>query len=122
MTEFGGCPQCDRRMRIEVMQCWHCGTRVTGRMSLPPLARLPRQHAEFVEQFLLANGSLSALQKVLDCSYPKVRRLLNETMAHLRAEVEAEIEEREQILQALEDNRIEGQEAVRLLRGLAGGA
>jgi hypothetical protein len=109
-------------MRIESLHCWRCGTSVTGRLPIPVLALLPAEHAEFVEKFLLANGSLTKVQEVLGCSYPKVRRLLNESMAALREELRAEIREKEEILEALEGDRLEGAEAMQLLRSLAGGS
>ena len=58
---------------------------------------------------------------MLECSHPKVRRLLNESMAALREQLKAKIREREEILEALEDERLEGGEAMQLLRSLAGG-
>ena len=121
MTQsFGTCPQCTSRMRIETLHCWRCGTTVTGRIAIPILATLPDELARFVERFLAANGSLSQVQKEMECSYPKVRRLMNEAMAALRAEVDAALREKEEILEALEDERLDGKEAVQLLRNLTG--
>ena len=119
-SDFGSCPQCASRMRIETLRCWRCGTSVQGRIATPLLATLPEELTRFVERFLGANGSLTQVQKDMGCSYPKVRRLMNETMAALRAEMEAAVREKEEILEALEDERIEGAEAVKLLRSLTG--
>ncbi len=118
---FAACPQCARTMRIESLSCWRCGTSVTGRLSLPLLARLPGEYQQFIERFLLANGSLSQVQKDMGCSYPKVRRLLNETMVRMKAELEAAVREKEEILGALESDEMTGSEAARLLRGLTAG-
>lgn len=118
---FGICPQCANRMLIEVLGCWHCGTTVNGRIAIPIVARLPREQSEFVEKFLLANGSLSKVQDIMGCSYPKVRRLLNNTMASIKEEINADLREKETILQALESDQLDGQEAIRLIRGLTGG-
>jgi hypothetical protein len=120
-TSFGACPQCAGRMRIERLHCWRCGTSVTGRIPIPILALLPPEQAHFVETFVQSNGSLTKVQEVLGCSYPKVRRLLNESMASLKAELEADVREKEEILAALEGDRLEGTEAMQLLRSLAGG-
>ena len=109
-------------MRIESLHCWRCGTTVSGRLAIPILATLPDEQARFVERFLTANGSLSQVQKDMQCSYPKVRRLMNETMSTLRAELQAAMREKEEILQALEQERLDGKEAVQLLRSLVGGA
>ena len=109
-------------MRIESLHCWRCGTSISGRIPIPVLALLPPDLADFVEKFVLSNGSLAKVQQVLGCSYPKVRRLLNESMAALREELRAEIREKEEILEALESERLEGPEAMQLLRSLAGGS
>lgn len=119
-TSFGACPTCINRMRIESMHCWRCGTTVTGQLSIPMVARLPEEQARFVDVFLLGNGSLSQVQKDLECSYPKVRRLLDDTIATLRAELEAARQEKEEILNALEKGDLDGKQAVQLVRSLVG--
>ena len=117
---FGDCPTCAHRMRIESMRCWRCGTTVNGQLAIPLVARLPREQAEFVDVFLLGNGSLSKVQTELSCSYPKARRLLDDTIATLRAELESARLEKEEILSALERGDLNGKEAVQLVRSLVG--
>ena len=117
---FGDCPQCDQTMRIESLGCWRCGTCVTGQIGIPLLARLPREQADFVVRFLTANGSLSGVQTEMGCSYPKVRRLLNLTMDTLRAELERSLREKEEILEAIDEQTLDGAQAAQLLRGLVG--
>tara|TARA_R110002096_G_scaffold8823_14_gene35932 strand:- start:5659 stop:6069 length:411 start_codon:yes stop_codon:yes gene_type:complete len=117
---FGECPSCTHRMRIETMRCWRCGTTVTGQLSIPLVARLPEEQARFVDVFLLGNGSLSQVQKDLACSYPKARRLLDDTIATLRSEIAAAQLEKEAILDALEKGDLDGKEAVQLVRSLVG--
>lgn len=102
------------------MRCWRCGTTVTGQLSIPLVARLPEEQARFVDVFLLGNGSLSQVQKDLACSYPKARRLLDDTIATLRAEIESARREKEEILDALEKGDLDGKEAVQLVRSLVG--
>jgi hypothetical protein len=121
MLKFGKCPQCTCQMRIETLGCWRCGTKVNGTLSIPLLARLPAEHADFVEKFLASNGSLSLVQKELECSYPKVRRLMNESMSILKEEIESSIREKEQILEAMEQKKLSGQDAMRLLNSLIHG-
>src|SRR5436190_24375787 len=111
---FGDCPYCSNRQVIEVLRCWRCDTTVTGRFAIPALARLPEAQARFVERFLLANGSLSKVQEEMGCSYPKARRLLDESMSALQAEIRGEMREKQAILDALEAQRLDGREAVRL--------
>jgi len=120
-NDFGSCPQCSKRMFIESLLCWRCGTSVQGRISIPLLARLPKEQIEFAEKYLLANGSLSDVQKKLDCSYPKVRRLLDETMDSIKQEIRADLREKEDLLRALEKDELESKEALMLIRGLVSG-
>ena len=107
-------------MRIEKLVCWRCGTEVQGQLTISVLARLPEDLARFVETFLASNGSLSEVQSRIGCSYPKARRLMNETMATLRTEFDAAVREKEEILQALECEALGPREAARLLNSLAG--
>ncbi len=119
-ASFGDCPTCTHRMRIESMRCWRCGTTIKGQIAIPIVARLPEDQATFVDVFLLGNGSLSQVQKDLGCSYPKARRLLDDTISTLRAELEAAKREKEEILDALERGDLDGKEAVQLVRSLIG--
>ena len=118
---FGECPSCSSRMRIETLSCWQCGTKVSGQISIPLVARLPEEQTAFVEAFLLGNGSLSQVQKDLGFSYPKARRLPDDTIKALRAEFDAARAEKEQILESLESGDLDGQRAVQLVRSLIGG-
>jgi len=70
---------------------------------------------------LLGNGSLSQVQKDLGFSYPKARRLLDDTIKALRAEFDAARAEKEQILESLESGDLDGQRAVQRVRGIIGG-
>lgn len=117
---LGCCPTCAHSMRIETLRCWRCGTTVNGQMAIPLVARLPEEQARFVEAFLLGNGSLSQVQKDLSCSYPKVRRLLDDTILSLRAGFEAAKREKEEILTALERGDLDGKQALQLVRSLVG--
>src|SRR5262249_15935092 len=117
-AEFGCCPQCASRMVIERMACWRCDTGVTGRLGVPLLARLASEEAEFVREFLLCNGSLSATQERLGCSYPKVRRLLAQTMETLRREMREDLRLKDDVVRAIEDGTLKGSDAVRLIRGM----
>lgn len=107
-------------MRIESLSCWRCGTTVSGQISIPLVARLPDEQSQFVDTFLLGNGSLSNVQKELGYSYPKARRLLDDTIKTLRSEIEAARREKEEILDALEQGDIDGKRAVQLVRNLVG--
>ena len=117
-TKFGDCPQCQGAMRVETLSCWRCGTTVTGQLAIPLLARLPREQSDFVIRFLTANGSLTGVQETMHCSYPKVRRLLNQTMEVLREELDRVVQEKEEILASLEESRLDGPLAAQLLRNL----
>ena len=117
---FGDCPTCAHAMRIETLRCWRCGTMVSGQIAIPLVARLPEEQARFVEAFLLGNGSLTQVQSDLSCSYPKVRRLLDQTIESLRAGFEAARREKEEILTALERGDLDGKQALQLVRSLVG--
>lgn len=121
MTQsLGHCPHCARPMVIARLHCSACETEVSGKLPVPIVARLPEELAEFVLEFLLAGGSLTATQERLDCSYPKVRRLLDQTMETLRAELDADVRAKDDVLRALENGALKPAEAIRRIRSLAG--
>lgn len=85
------CPSCGHRLAVKRLTCTACGTEVEGRYDLPPLAGLPRDDQEFIQQFVKASGSLKEMAGLLRVSYPTVRNRLDEIIARLtQAEAQQE--------------------------------
>lgn len=110
------CACCQAPLIVERMQCTGCGSVVEGKLPIPALAKLSREQQQFVEAFLLSNGSLKQVAKEMGCSYPKVRNILDDVMETMREIRKKGRSQREEILSQLEDGKIKGREAADRLR------
>jgi hypothetical protein len=78
------CPSCDTRLRIAKMHCAECGTEVSGDYDIPRLMRLTPREIAFVEAFVASSGSLKAMARRMEVSYPTVRNLLDDIIDKLK--------------------------------------
>ncbi len=60
------------------MHCNQCETEVNGAFKLPFLSRLTEEEQEFIKNFVKYSGSLKAMAKQMNLSYPTVRNYLND--------------------------------------------
>lgn len=79
------CPSCDSRLRVHVMHCVKCGTKIEGDFKLPALMRLSDEDQQFVLEFVKSSGSLKEMAQKLGLSYPTVRNRLDDVIAHLES-------------------------------------
>lgn len=77
------CPVCEAPLRVTELSCSACDTRLQGHFPPPPLARLPREHQQFVETFVRCRGILRDVERTLGISYPTVRAKLDAAVAAL---------------------------------------
>lgn len=78
------CPSCQSRLAVRELSCPQCDTQVQGQYALPLLLQLKADEQDFVMKFLKASGSLKEMAKQLGYSYPKVRNMLDDLIAHLQ--------------------------------------
>ncbi len=83
------CPVCDGRLMNTELTCVRCATRLQGAFPAPPLARLPVEHQDFIETFVLCRGVIRDVEKALGISYPTVRARLDAAVAALHESVAA---------------------------------
>lgn len=135
------CPFCRAAITtVKQYTCNSCGTTFDGQFTLPtanhPLTRLSEAQLDFVLAFVRCEGKLNRLEAELDLSYPTVRHRLNEVIAALGGEAQAELESpaeppadpalpppsggaprtRKQILDDLAAGKLSPEEAMKLLR------
>ena len=79
------CPVCDAPLRITELTCVACDTKLHGVFPPSPLARLSRDHQEFMETFLLCRGVIREVERALGISYPTVRARLDAAVTALEA-------------------------------------
>ncbi len=78
------CPSCGGRLGVKRLRCEKCETEVEGQYSLPPLASLPTDDQEFIQEFVKASGSLKEMAAILKVSYPTVRNRLDDIIEKLK--------------------------------------
>jgi hypothetical protein len=110
------------------MQCPHCETIIEGQFSLAnnPFSPLTPEQLQFVVTFVRCEGRLNRMEEELKLSYPTLRSRLNDIVRALGFEPGKEDgiyhpspEERRQILEDLDQGRIDSAEAQRRLSGIA---
>jgi len=121
------CPVCNEEMIVTRLRCTSCDTAVEGSFEVSKLARLSREHQEFVEIFIKCRGNIKEVERELGISYPTVRGRLDGVIEALGYRVDpgavaetnqAKQARRKEILDALNRGEISSEDAVKALRNL----
>lgn len=117
------CPVCDSALQVSELSCSGCGTRLRGHFPPPPLARLPREHQEFVETFVRCRGIIRDVERALGVSYPTVRARLDAAVDALEGlltttDDAAREARRRDVLRQVAEGAITAADAAELLRRL----
>lgn len=81
------CPVCDADLRITELTCATCSTKLHGDFPPAPLARLSREHQQFIETFLRCRGVIRDVERMLGISYPTVRARLDAAVTALESAI-----------------------------------
>lgn len=100
-------------MKIAELRCQDCQIKVSGEFEGCPFCGLEKGQIEFLKVFLRCEGNISKVGQVLGISYPKIKREFEEILNRLNL---ATIEEKEDVLDSLEQGKISVDEAVELLK------
>src|SRR5262245_40027829 len=112
------CPYCGVVMTVSRMTCHGCGVGVEGAFPSPRLATLPVEHQRFIEMFVLAGGSLKEIAEQTGVSYPTVRSRLDKVIEELRARIAKTQQVKGTILDAVNEGKMNADEAARLIKGI----
>ena len=117
------CPVCDNELIITRLNCDKCNIEISGEFSLSRLSLLTKEQLKFVEIFLKNSGSIKAIEKDLNISYPTVKKLLNEVLQELGYDVNDQNDnkeslKRQEILDKLANKEISYEEASEALKNL----
>ena len=115
------CPICGSELRVKVLACPSCRTKIEGDFS-PPESRLfslSREDLEFVEIFVQSRGSIKEMEKALSVSYPTVRGMLDSVIGKLGYAIDRGVapDKRREILDRLDKGELSVGEATKLLKG-----
>jgi hypothetical protein len=105
------------------INCRDCSTTIDGRFSSRTFSQLSPEQMDFVETFVRLEGKITHMEKELGLSYPTIRNRLHEVIRALgyepggREETALSEEERQRILNDLDEGKISYDEAIELLEG-----
>jgi hypothetical protein len=111
------CPSCSSPLSVARLRCTACDIHLEGDFQLPALVKLPEDDLAFVQEFVLASGSLKAMAQIRNLSYPTVRNRLDEIIAKLRLTPDVS-DRRREILDAIASGKLSVKEAVNKLKEL----
>ena len=116
------CPVCGNKLLVTELECKDCETKITGKFSNCKFCQLDVELQEFIEIFVISEGNFKQVEKVLNCSYPKVKNYLRKIAKSFgykgtikRIEKEEAINE-EKILDLLDKGEINFEEAMKRLK------
>ena len=117
------CPLCGGEVTITRIYCRECDTTIEGHFtSGGPFARLKPEQLAFIEMFVRNEGRIKRLEEELSLSYPTIRKQLHDVIRAMGYEPGGEEvsglseEQRQAILEDLDQGRIGYEDAMRLLR------
>ena len=117
------CPSCGGDIEVTRLSCTRCETEITGRFELCRFCKISPESVQFLEVFVKNRGNVKEMERELGISYWTVRTRINELIAELGFEVEAEQEDelskqRRGILEKVDRGEIGAGEATELLTKL----
>ena len=119
------CPTCQSQLVITGLTCPNCGTQVQGHFHAGIFSQLSSNDFDFVVLFLKTKGNIKEMERELGISYWTIRNKLSAIVEQLglddgAAPASAKAEQRQDILQSLNDGEITVDEAAELLEQLRG--
>jgi len=118
------CPICGGEIIVSRLHCRECDVTIDGRFSSRTFSQLTPQQMDFVETFVRLEGKITHMEKELELSYPTIRNRLHEVIRALGYEPGGEEEdsalseeEREKILNDLDEGKISYEEAIQRIEG-----
>jgi len=88
---------------------------IEGAFRPPALALLPAEDQDFIAAFVRAHGSIKAMERLFGVSYPTIKGRLNRIAERLPGVETHEEPPRNEVLDELEEGRIDVAEALRRL-------
>ena len=104
------CPYCDAALQVRAMACPVCNVEIHGAFRQILLHQLPTEDLEFLEQYLIADFSIKALEERSGMGYVAIRNRLDRLIEHYHALVSGE-ETKKKILDQVASGEITAAEA-----------
>lgn len=113
------CPVCKGNIKIKEVFCEECGVRVIGEFNISDLDSIDSETMNFIKVFIFSEGNIKRVEKILNCSYPKVKNYLKKAKEVLGLDVIEEKKEddnKSNIIDMLDKGKIGIEEAIELLK------
>lgn len=119
------CPLCGGELTITRIYCRDCDTSLEGRFSSGPFSQLTPEQLNFMITFVRCEGKITRMEDEIGLSYPTIRNRLHEVIRALGFEPGGSEEpaglteqDRQRILEDLDNGQITADEAMRLLKDM----
>jgi hypothetical protein len=110
------CPVCSGELTVTRLSCRSCQIDISGEFAWPGTQwELDQELRDFIKVFIYAEGSIKQSEKLLNCSYPKIKNLLKKTKAALGFKKQEETMD-ESVINLLDRGEINVEEALQQLR------
>ncbi len=110
------CPVCSGSLTVSRYTCRTCQTEISGEFELSGMqGQLNQELMDFVKIFIYSEGNIKQSEKLLNCSYPKIKNLLKKTKAALGIEDQFKQEE-DSVISRLDKGEIDVEEALEQLK------
>lgn len=83
------CPYCNGDMTIKELECPKCQIKIHGNIKEGSMPSVPEEILNFIKVFIYTEGNIKKVEKILNCSYPKVKNLLKEAKIALGVDEES---------------------------------
>jgi hypothetical protein len=119
------CPICQGNVIVTRFFCPDCQTSVEGSFvtQQSSFQNLTPEQMNFLLTFVRSEGRLNRMEEILGLSYPTLKNRLNDVIMALGFQPEKEVRikltdsQRQQVLDDLENGRIDSDQALRYLQG-----
>ncbi|MBN2790479.1 MAG: DUF2089 family protein [Candidatus Delongbacteria bacterium] len=111
------CPVCDGELKVVKYECLKCKTKISGEFDRQEKCQgLSDEIFDFIKTFIAAEGSIKQTEKLLNCSYPKIKNLLKKTKAALDLENDDEEVDTGDIIELISKGEYSVEEALKKLK------
>jgi hypothetical protein len=86
---ISSCPICKHDLHVAKLECAYCGTSIEGNFLLSKFNYMEPEKLYFIEVFIKNRGSIKAIEKELNISYPTVKKMLDEVIVALGYSLDA---------------------------------
>lgn len=109
------CPVCGSGLKVSEYTCSSCKTSIRGDFVCGgSISGMDKEIEDFIRIFIFAEGSIRQVEKMMNCSYPKVKNLLKKAKSALGME-DPESSDSDDILELLAKGDISTEEALEKL-------